>query len=159
MPGAGSSAELVAAARRTAGWGAFGAILVAALIVMTQPWLPYWLGGEFAGITPLLLILGAGQAVNASLGPNGMILQMTRHERPVMAVAWLQVAAVAVTLCVAVLSGEVIVAAAGVAGAVIAGNLALTLLLWRRCGFLLYPSLSLDDVLAEISVRRTTGKP
>ncbi len=133
-------------ARIAAFYSFAGACGVAALLVFAHGPLIRLFGADFSALPPILLALSVGQLFNSGCGPNGAILLMTGHEKAAAALAWLQSGLLCIFTFAFAASGSLLMAAFGAALSVAAGNLASSILLWRKTGMIVHPFLSRADL-------------
>jgi O-antigen/teichoic acid export membrane protein len=137
-------------ARIAAFYSFAGACGAAALLAFAHGSLTQLFGPDFSSLPPILLALSVGQLFNSSCGPNGAILLMTGHEKAAAALAWLQSGLLCVFTFAFAASGSLLMAAFGAALSVAAGNLASSILLWRKTGMIVHPFLSRADLRGEL---------
>lgn len=138
--------KLAEMAHQAAGYCLLGSWIIFFAVVFGFDWVVKLTGDDFRESYLLVLVLGVGQIVNSMFGPNGTILQMINLEMDVMRVVWIQSTLLLILCSIAAGYGSVFGVAISAASAVVIGNLMNTYNLWRRGGFLLYPSLSLAKV-------------
>lgn len=87
LHGAGEREALQRLVRRAARGMLAAALPVALLFVLAgETVLTLLFGAEYAGAWPALVLIALGQLVSAALGPAGMLLNMTGHERTTLRV-------------------------------------------------------------------------
>lgn len=116
-----------------------GSMLVSAGLSLVGPLVLNLAGDGFAEGAGVLNILIAAHFANSAFGPNGLILLMSGHERTAAVGAWLQSFLTLGLTALFAVSGSVLAAACGVAISMIAGNILLSLLLYKRTGIALHP--------------------
>jgi O-antigen/teichoic acid export membrane protein len=109
------------------------ALLVAGIVVFAEPLLLVF-GPEFRAGSTALVILAAGQLVNAFTGSVGALLVMTGHERDVAA-------GLAVGVATGIVLDLLLIPGLGITGAAIGGaaamsvwNVTLSVVLYKRLG-------------------------
>jgi O-antigen/teichoic acid export membrane protein len=75
--------ELKSLLRTSALWIALVSVPVAALLALAGRWVLGWFGPEFVAGYPVLLIMSAGQIINALCGSVGALMNMTGHHKRV----------------------------------------------------------------------------
>jgi O-antigen/teichoic acid export membrane protein len=126
----------------------WGSLALAAGLLIFSPWVLLIWGTEFAEGYPTLAILVVAQMVNAAMGPVGLVLIMTRHERDMV---WGVGAGLIVNVCFNLL----LIPRWGAPGtavatllATITWNVLLVILAYRRLGiytFAFAPQRTFDD--------------
>ena len=117
---------------RTALWTLASALCIALPIAVFAAPLLSWFGRDFTGGATALRILLLGQVVAAGAGPQMYLLTMTGHER--IGSALLVGSVIVNALGTALLSGRMglVGAAMSMTGALIAFNIAMAVVVWRR---------------------------
>lgn len=116
-----------------------GGLLASGALLVLGPSILSLAGDGFPAHPGVFHLLVAAHFANSAFGPNGMALLMSGHERTAAAGAWLQsILSIGLT-AVFGLSGNLFAAAAGVSIAMVAANVLMSVLLYRRTGIVMHP--------------------